>query len=85
MKTSNGKKSVADVVQVSVRSLKPSPENSILYRERTKNDSDFARFVESVRRANKVKAPLLVSKDYFIISGHQRPWHMGNSLQASTA
>jgi hypothetical protein len=53
------------------RTLKPSPENAALYRERGEKDSDYARLLESVRREG-VKAPLLVSLDDFIISGHQR-------------
>jgi hypothetical protein len=51
--------------------LKPSPENAILYRERTEDDSDFARLVESVREIG-VGEPLLVSRDGYIVSGHQR-------------
>jgi hypothetical protein len=53
------------------RHLQPSPENMLLYRERSINDSDFRRFVESVRE-NGVQEPLLVSLDDYIISGHQR-------------
>jgi hypothetical protein len=56
---------------IDVWRLNPSPENAKLYRERTIEDSDFARLVESIR-ANGVQAPLLVSLDFYIISGHQR-------------
>jgi hypothetical protein len=59
------------IVLVDARRLKPSPENAILYRERTTSDADFARLVESVQLKG-VQAPLLVSRDGFIISGHQR-------------
>lgn len=61
----------ARIVMVDARELKPSPENEHLYRERTTKDSDYARLVESVR-SKGVEAPLLVSLDGFIISGHQR-------------
>jgi len=59
------------VVYIDARTLLPSPENAVLYRERTSKDGDFARLVESVRREG-VQAPLLVSQDNYIVSGHQR-------------
>jgi ParB-like nuclease domain len=59
------------IVMADARELKPSPENELLYRERTLNDSDYARLVESVHK-DGVQAPLLVSQDGYIISGHQR-------------
>jgi len=59
------------VVQINVASLKPSPENSVIYRERTAGDLDFLRLVQSIRRSG-VQAPLLASRDFYIISGHQR-------------
>jgi hypothetical protein len=59
------------VVYVDARDLIPSPENETLYRKRGANDADFARLVESVRREG-VQAPLLVSMDNYVISGHQR-------------
>ena len=61
------------VMLVDARQLTPSPENELLYRERTTSDSDYARLVESVRNTEGgVQAPLLVSLDDYIISGHQR-------------
>jgi hypothetical protein len=59
------------VVEISVWDLIASPENDLLYRERGARDSDYARLVESIRQ-NKVQAPLLVSQDRYIVSGHQR-------------
>ena len=59
------------VKKVDARTLIPSPENAVLYRERTTKDADFARLVESVKR-DGVQAPLLVSRDNYIVSGHQR-------------
>jgi ParB-like nuclease domain len=61
----------ARIVQRRPSTLKPSPENELLYRERTPDDAAFARFVESIRK-DGVQAPLLVSSDGFIISGHLR-------------
>jgi hypothetical protein len=57
--------------KIDVSEIYPSPENALLYRERTVADVDFARLVESVREGG-VQAPLLVSRDRMIISGHQR-------------
>lgn len=61
----------ARIVRKRPASLKPSPENELLYRERTPEDADYARLVESVQK-DGVQAPLLVSRDNYIISGHQR-------------
>ena len=61
----------AHVAYVDARTLIPSPENEVLYRERTPADADFARLIESVRLGG-VQAPLLVSLDGYIVSGHQR-------------
>jgi hypothetical protein len=53
--------------------LKPSPENSGLYRTRTsETNSDRKRLVESIRKTKGIQAPLLVSRDGFIVSGHER-------------
>ena len=52
--------------------LKPSPENQTIYRDRNGTHSDFKRLVESIEKTKGVEAPLLVSRDGFIISGHQR-------------
>jgi hypothetical protein len=58
--------------KLSPHDLKPSAENATLYRERNENDSDWKRFVESVRAAGGVQQEILISRDRFIISGHQR-------------
>ncbi len=67
----NGEATGKRIVWKDARTLLPSPENAILYRERTTNDSDFARLVDSIRK-DGVQAPLLVSQDSYIVSGHQR-------------
>lgn len=59
------------VRQIDVFALKPSPENKLLYRERGRRDGDFRRLVKSIR-SDGVQAPLLVSLDWYIVSGHQR-------------
>jgi hypothetical protein len=65
----NGK--ARKVVLVSAWSLFASYENTKLYRERTEADADYARLVQSVRERG-VETPLLVTRDRYIISGHQR-------------
>lgn len=58
---------------VSIDELKPSPENNSIYRNRTsKTNRDRKRLVESIRTTKGVQAPLLVSRDGFIVSGHER-------------
>jgi hypothetical protein len=68
---STGDGQVKRVVHVDARQLLPSAENDQLYRERTVNDADYRRLVESVRK-DGVQAPLLLSSERYIISGHQR-------------
>ncbi|MCX7408014.1 MAG: hypothetical protein NTZ32_08020 [Planctomycetales bacterium] len=60
------------VVMRHVNTLLPSPENNVLYRDRDSRKPDRKRLVESIRKTNGPKAPLLVSLDAFIISGHER-------------
>src|SRR5271166_6253668 len=56
---------------VDARKLLPSPENALLYRERKPDDLDYRRLVQSIRQIG-VQSPLLVSRDNYIVSGHQR-------------
>ena len=58
------------VVMVHVSTLKPSPENLLLYRERNSRKPDRKRFVQSIIDTKGVQAPLLISLDGWIISGH---------------
>jgi len=60
------------VVMRHVSTLIPSPENSLLYRGRERSHGDRKRFVQSIIEMNGVQAPLLVSQDDFIVSGHFR-------------
>ena len=55
-----------------VNTLKPSPENSLVCRDRDSRKPDRKRFVQSIRETKGVQAPLLVSRDDYIISGHER-------------
>jgi len=56
---------------IDVFELKESPENAQLYRDRSMADFDFARLAQSVGEKG-VQQPLLVSRDRYILSGHQR-------------
>jgi hypothetical protein len=58
--------------RVHVDKLIPSPENRLLYRPRTSADADRRRLVKSIRDKKGVQTPLLVSRDGFIVSGHER-------------
>ena len=57
---------------VSIDELKPSPENSLLYRDRTAKHPDRKRLIRSIKKTKGVQARLLVSRDGYIISGHER-------------
>ncbi|MEX1229495.1 MAG: hypothetical protein WEB58_04600 [Planctomycetaceae bacterium] len=56
---------------IATSKLIPSPENDALYRARRLSHPDFARLVESIEKTD-VQAALLVSRDRYAISGHQR-------------
>ena len=51
--------------------LHPSAENGALYNSRGPDDPDQRGLIESIRQ-NGIQAPLLVSKDWFVVSGHSR-------------
>ncbi|HBH50766.1 MAG TPA: hypothetical protein DDY91_02625 [Planctomycetaceae bacterium] len=51
--------------------LKPSPENQILYNSRGPDHPDLRGLIESIRERG-IEARLLVSRDHYIISGHNR-------------
>src|SRR5438105_2301469 len=51
--------------------IKPSPKNNKLYRPIDPTDSEIQALAESIRE-HGVKEPLVVSRDYFILSGHRR-------------
>lgn len=60
-------------VEVPVGLLKPSPENELLYRRRSLDNPDDARFARSIATEG-VLVPILVSRDWYVISGHGRLW-----------
>ena len=60
-----------EVIEMPVESIKPSPENELLYRPVSWNDPEIISLAESVG-THGIKEPLIVSEDGFIISGHRR-------------
>ena len=56
---------------LSVRSIRPSPENNKLYKKIRTTDPDIAELADSIEK-NGLLEPIIVTKDYFIISGHRR-------------
>lgn len=58
-------------VLISVRKIKPSPENDKLYRPVNRHDPETKQLADSIRRFG-VKEPLVLTKDHFILSGHRR-------------
>src|ERR1035441_2719394 len=52
-------------------SIRPSAENSKLYRPVTKDDPDILALAESIRK-HGILEPLLVIRDGYIVSGHRR-------------
>lgn len=56
---------------LSIRSIRPSTENSKLYRKVRVTNPDIIEMSESIQEHGLLE-PLRVTKDYFIISGHRR-------------
>jgi hypothetical protein len=59
--------------EVPIDWLKPSTENKLLYRKRSIDNPDDARFARSIATEG-VLVPILVSRDWYVISGHGRLW-----------
>jgi hypothetical protein len=59
------------VRKLPVSRIRPSPENDRVYKPIDAGDPHFVAFVEDVRR-HGVKEPLVLSQDWYILSGHRR-------------
>ena len=77
--SSGKRKPNSGVRMIDPQRLMPSPENENLYRTRTVDDLDFARLCQSILK-DGVQAPILVSVDWFIVSGHQR-WRAARQVR----
>jgi hypothetical protein len=58
------------VVRKRVRSLRPSPENTEIYRD-TDFDPDIGKLAESIRKNTLLQRPI-ITEDRYIVSGHRR-------------
>jgi hypothetical protein len=67
--TTNGAAGSEKHVRKRVSSLKPSPENQLLYRPPS-DDPDIGALAESIRRNGC--DPLVITADNYIVSGHRR-------------
>jgi ParB-like chromosome segregation protein Spo0J len=54
-----------------IASIKPAPENDLIYRAISEEDPDIQGLADSIRK-NGVIEPLVISKDNFVLSGHRR-------------
>jgi ParB-like chromosome segregation protein Spo0J len=59
------------VARVSLARLTPAPENSDVYRPVRDDDPEIVALAESIKK-HGMKEPLVITRDYFIISGHRR-------------
>ena len=59
------------ILAIPVEKLRPSPENSDLYRPVDPADPEIVELARSIK-AHGVQEPLIVTADYFIVSGHRR-------------
>jgi hypothetical protein len=60
-----------DVVATPVSHIKPSPENDEIYHPYDPSERQNQRLIADIA-ADGVKCPLLLTRDFFIISGHRR-------------
>ena len=56
---------------VDIDTIKPSPENDDIYNGVNLDRKDFQELVSSIR-SDKIKEPLHITEDNFILSGHRR-------------
>ncbi len=59
------------ILKIPIRKLIPSPENDRLYRPIDSADPDIAELADSIAEIG-VQEPLVVTADYFVVSGHRR-------------
>ncbi len=80
--TKNGKldhgRILGEIVEVPIDSIKPAPENELLYRAVSASDPDTIALSKSIGGKHGVKEPLVITIDRYILSGHRR--HAGAKL-----
>jgi hypothetical protein len=65
------------VVRIPIDSIKPAPENDLVYRPVRPDDPDIRALAESIKK-HGLQEPIVVTRDNFILSGHRR--HMACRL-----
>ncbi len=60
-----------EVQEIALTQIKPSPDNDLLYRPFDRSDGENRKLAIDIQ-AHGVKAPLVLSLDFYIISGHRR-------------
>ena len=68
---------LGEIVERPIDSIKPAPENEVLYRAVSKSDPDTIAVSKSIAK-HGVKEPLVITIDGYILSGHRR--HAGAKL-----
>ncbi len=58
-------------VSIPLDDIQPSPENTSLYRPILEDDPEVIALADSIRQ-HGVREPLVITEDYFILSGHRR-------------
>ena len=62
---------LAPILEIPIHKLVPSPENDRLYRPIDLDDPDFIAFANGIAEIG-IKELLVVTADYFVVSGHRR-------------
>jgi hypothetical protein len=55
-----------------VATLKPSPENAILYRPIREDDPATIKMAETIAREGRLREDLVITQDNYVVSGHRR-------------
>src|SRR5262245_48475109 len=61
----------ADIIELPIESVRPSPENDELYHPPSPSDPTILALAKSIR-SRGVQEPLVVTQDKWILSGHRR-------------
>lgn len=67
----NTKPGLDQILKVPIDSVRPSPENNLVYRPVNDDDPELIALSESIGR-HGIREPLIVTEDNWIVSGHRR-------------
>jgi hypothetical protein len=65
------KASITEVREIDLNLIKPSPDNDLLYQRYDPTERENQKLVEDIFH-NGVRSPLVLSADFYILSGHRR-------------